>query len=265
MLKPKILQLEVTNDCNLNCTICMRLKSKRAVGYLTLESFRRIPITEFKEIAFHGWGEPLLHPELFKFIEIASTEGVKTSLITNGVLLDKKLDEIAKSGLDSIAFGIFTTKNKEVVFRNVKKFSRVRNEINVESYIDITILPWNLSEISKIVKFAGECELDGVVLHKLFHLHDSSLRPLSDDEIKLACKIAKDIGKEVGVKVYCPPKKSRPCAVALSCIFLGWDLTASPCCFLHEMGYHYNSLNFNEHRKFLAEMRENDICKRCPW
>ena len=263
MLKLKTLQLEVTNDCNLNCSICMRVNSKRKVGYLNFKEFTNLPVLEFKEVAFHGWGEPLLHPDLFKFIKFTSSEGIETSLITNGTILDKNIDEILKSDLSSIAFGIFTTKGKELVFENIKKFSRKNNQI--PAYIDITILPWNLSEIEKIVKFAAECNLNGVVLHKLFHLHNPNLKPLSEDYIKNVCRTAKKIGKEYGIKVYCPPKKSRPCAVARSCIFAGWDLIISPCCFLHEMGYHYTSLNFEEHKNFLKRMKENDVCKRCPW
>ena len=259
MLKPKILQLEVTNDCNLNCTICMRTKSSRKVGYLSIEDFSKIPVEDFKEISFHGWGEPLLHPNLFEFVNIASKTS-KTSLITNATLLDRRMDEILNSDLDSIAYGIFTTKGKEKIFQNIREFCK-RND-GIETYIDITILPWNLKEIEEIVRFAGELGID-VVLHRLFHLHLNV--ELSKKDVKSACKVAKEIGKEFGIKVYCPPKRVRPCVVALSCIFVGWDLTVSPCCFLHELGYHYKSLSFEEHRKFLKEMKKHEVCKRCPW
>ena len=261
-LKPKTLQLEVTNDCNSNCLICMRVTSKRKVGYISLDDFLKIPFENFKEVAFHGWGEPLLHPKLFEMVKIASDKGVTTSLITNGLILDKKLDDILNSNLDSIAFGIFTTKGKEKVFKNISEFVKRNNSI--KNFIDITILPENLEDIKRIVTFAGENGLD-VVLHKLFYAHNPSLSPLPREKIKLACKIAKEIGKDYGIKIYTPPKQTRPCAVALSCIFLSWDFVASPCCFLHEMGFHYPDLSFDKHRKFLLEMKKNEICKKCPW
>ncbi|WP_457549350.1 radical SAM protein [Archaeoglobus sp.] len=260
MLKPKILQLEVTNDCNLNCSICMRTKSNRKVGYLSLEDFSKIPIEEFKEISFHGWGEPLLHPNLFEFVKMAHERGAETSLITNATLLDLRLNDVLKSDLNSIAFGIFTTKGKEKVFQNIREFC-MRND-GIKAFIDITILPWNLEDIEKIVRFAGELGID-VVLHRLFYIHLDI--KLSKKDVKTACKVAKEVGKEFGIKVYCPPRSSRPCVVAISCIFLGWDLTASPCCFLHELGYNYRSLSFEEHKRFLKEMRKNEVCKRCPW
>ncbi len=259
MIKPKILQLEVTNDCNRNCSICMRRTSKREVGYLSKEDFEKIPFEKFKEVAFHGWGEPFLHPDLFSFIRRAKEFGVETSLITNGTLLLERMEELIKSELDSIAFGIFKT--DEGVFSNVREFCK-RNE-GIKTFVDITILPWNLDDIRRIVEFAGECGID-VVLHRLFHVH-LNVEPLSKETVKRACEIAKEVGKNHGIKVYCPPKSRRPCIVALSCIFLGYDLTASPCCFLHEMGYHYNSLSFEEHLRFIKGMKKNEICKRCPW
>lgn len=261
--RPKTLQLEVTNDCNLSCSICMRVASKRKIGYLRMDHFLEIPFESFKEVAFHGWGEPLLHPKLFEMIKIVSDRGVMTSLITNGTLLDKRIDEILNSELDSIAFGIFTAKGKERVFDNIREFVR-RNE-NIKTYIDITILPNNIDDIKKIISFAGDQSLDGVVLHKLFHLHDPSLTPPRKDKIKLACKLAEKIGKDHGIKVYTPPRRTRPCAVATSCMFLSWDLVASPCCFLHEMGIHYPDLSFDAHRNFLLRMKKNEICKKCPW
>ncbi len=262
MIRPKILQLEVTNDCNQSCPICMRATSSREVGYLSPENFSKIPLDKFKEVSFHGWGEPFLHPQLFEMVNVASKEGVKTSLITNGTLLEERMDELLKSDLDSIAFGIYTVKGKEKVFEGIRRFVRL-NE-GIETFIDVTILPWNLNDIREIVRFAGENGID-VVLHKLFYVHNERLKPLSKEDVKRACKVAKEVGKEFGIKVYTPPKQTRPCAVVLSCIFLGYDLRASPCCFQYEMGRFYRSLSFEEHLMFMREMKGNEVCKRCPW
>jgi len=80
-MRPIILQAELTNDCNLNCKICMRRYLDREIGYMSFENFKKLPLNKFKEIAFHGWGEPLLHPQLFDMIRFAKSIGIKTSLI----------------------------------------------------------------------------------------------------------------------------------------------------------------------------------------
>jgi len=252
----------------------MRRTSTRRVGYLDFENFRKLPIKEFKEISFHGWGEPFLHPQLFKMIDYAHSFGVKTSLITNGTLLEKRMNELLESKLDSIAFGIFTLEGKDKILKSIERLVKVKNKrgLNLEVWVDITITGWNLNEIPRIVKFAGEVGIDGVVLHRLFTLHDPSLnKPSLIDEVR-ACMSAKRVGKDHRVKIYCPPIRIRPCRVALMTMFISWDCRVSPCCFLCEMGhYTCNALDesFNKilelHRRFLGEMKRNEICKRCPW
>lgn len=271
---PQILQLEVTNDCNMRCGICMRSTSKRDVGYLKLEDYERLPVEEFKEVAFHGWGEPLLHPDLFRMVDMASRRGVKTSVITNATLLDRRMDELFESKLDSIAFGIYTLRNRNEVVENVRRFAieRERRGRRIEAWVDITILPWNVDEIPRIVSLAGEACLDGVVLHKLFSLHNPSIGVLSSADVKNACEAARDAAEEYGLKVYCPPPRTRPCRVALSTLFVSWDCRAYPCCFLCEMGVgHGNVLNdgyeliVRKHKGFLRGMGKSAVCRECPW
>ncbi len=65
---PKILNIEVTNFCNLNCPICVA-KNTREQGFLDLSLLKKI-IEENKTILkdqfiwLHFNGEPLLHPYL---------------------------------------------------------------------------------------------------------------------------------------------------------------------------------------------------------
>ena len=166
--KPTIMQLEVTNDCNLRCKICMR--TSRDVGYLNFEDFKRLPLKDFKEIAFHGWGEPLLHPQLFEMISYAKSLGLKTSLITNGTLIHKNIDNIFESRLDEIAFGIYTLKGKEKVVKNLENLinEKIERGSKLKVFIDITIFSENISEIPEIVELGSDLGVDGVVLHRIF-------------------------------------------------------------------------------------------------
>jgi len=65
---PKVLNLEVTNFCNLNCPICV-VKNTREQGFLDISLLKKI-IEENKTILkdqfiwLHFNGEPLLHPYL---------------------------------------------------------------------------------------------------------------------------------------------------------------------------------------------------------
>lgn len=80
--------LEITNRCNLACRFCPG--TRRAPGQLDVEQFsllldRLKGKTEF--LYFHLMGEPLCHPELVRFLELAGAAGFRVILTTNGVLL----------------------------------------------------------------------------------------------------------------------------------------------------------------------------------
>ena len=88
----KKVYIEITNVCNLNCDFC--IKNKRNERVMNEGSFRMI-LNKLKGytkyLYFHILGEPLLHPHILKFIEIAHEEGFFTNITTNGYLI-KRID-----------------------------------------------------------------------------------------------------------------------------------------------------------------------------
>ena len=89
--------LEITNACNLSCSFCHG--TKRDIKYLTEEEFKTAAEKIRPHCAylyFHLMGEPLLHPSLSRFFEIAGELGFKVIITTNGTLLKKREDILAK-------------------------------------------------------------------------------------------------------------------------------------------------------------------------
>lgn len=84
----KVASIEVTTDCNLACGYCPR---PRSADYMDLSVFRdvlsRCRRDGFDAIALGG-GEPLLHPEIRSFAEMASAERFSVTLTTNATLPD---------------------------------------------------------------------------------------------------------------------------------------------------------------------------------
>ena len=83
--------LEISNVCNLSCAFCPG--TKRAKHIMTEAEFSALmpklrPYADY--LYFHLMGEPLLHPNLEKFLEIAGENGFKVILTTNGTLLAKQ-------------------------------------------------------------------------------------------------------------------------------------------------------------------------------
>ena len=82
--------LEISNICNLRCSFCPG--TKRTPKVMTEEEFSALlpklrPYSDF--LYFHLMGEPLCHPHLERFLQLAADAGFKVILTTNGTLLQK--------------------------------------------------------------------------------------------------------------------------------------------------------------------------------
>lgn len=85
--------VEITNICNLRCDFCPG--TRRPLRAMRVSEFERIarelrPYT--RHIYLHVMGEPLLHPELDKILDICRALDFRVHLTTNGVLLPDRLD-----------------------------------------------------------------------------------------------------------------------------------------------------------------------------
>ncbi len=99
--------LEITNVCNLNCSFCH--KTKRKKKFMTEEEFSLLcekirPFTEY--IYFHLMGEPLLHPEISKFLDKAHSLGFKATVATNGFLIKDRGNELLNSPPYKMTFSL---------------------------------------------------------------------------------------------------------------------------------------------------------------
>ena len=83
--------VEISNLCNLRCAFCPGTgREKRA---MTEEEFASLlpklrPYADF--LYFHLMGEPLCHPKLGRFLELAGDAGFRVILTTNGTLLQER-------------------------------------------------------------------------------------------------------------------------------------------------------------------------------
>ena len=87
--------VEITNICNRNCSFCHG--HSRKPGMMSEEDFARI-LSQLSEktkyIYYHLMGEPLLHPDLPRFITMAKQAGFLSIITTNGTLLSKRQQEL---------------------------------------------------------------------------------------------------------------------------------------------------------------------------
>ena len=91
-----IVILYVTEGCNLRCAMCSYRKP--LPDELTIKEIEmlagELSSLGLKHIVFSG-GEPILRTDLEEICQIFSKHNVKQTILTNGVLLKKKIDKLA--------------------------------------------------------------------------------------------------------------------------------------------------------------------------
>ena len=97
--------VELTNACDLTCSYCSLTTSKRAKGLMSAETFAKVVahmrrLSPLNFLILHHFGEPLLHPELPRFVRMAADAELNPGFSTNGVQLTRaRLDELVEAGL----------------------------------------------------------------------------------------------------------------------------------------------------------------------
>ena len=273
---PKLtLQIEPTRRCNLSCKICMRRNLNETSGLLSLKDFKKVLNSwNFQHVALHGWGEPLLNPELFQMVKYAASQGISTELTTNGTLLKTNMERIFASGLSIIAFGMHNKENLPVVKPQIKELVTQRNRKKLRKprvYIDIVIYRENQNQIADLVEAAGELNIDAIVFHRVFNPTTSFLDFASKCSESIfgetypvdiksnhstsrvnIYKVDTDVGyisiqeetelfvkveklaRKANMKLYLPPEPSIPCRAVKHSIFVTSGGNVTPCPYLPE-------------------------------
>jgi len=150
---------EVTNACNLSCTICpvnngMQRKKAR-MDRATFERFLDAnPGLEF--VLLFQWGEPLLVKDLPAMIAAASKRGIKTMITTNGTLLDERwCHALLDAGLTRLTMSVDGDAETHERIRgialaplraNLARLRRLRDERGSDMGIDVSMVVNRVTE-----------------------------------------------------------------------------------------------------------------------
>ncbi len=124
--------LELTNHCNLRCTICpVNSTMRRPKDFMDPALFRKV-IDENPGLDFaltFQWGEPLLHPEVFELVRYAADRGVRPMLTSNGTRLQPaRRRRLLDCGLERVTFSVDGTKDTHEKIRGYS-YDRLRADI----------------------------------------------------------------------------------------------------------------------------------------
>ncbi len=176
---PRIVQIEITNRCNLTCNMCQRWQWSIQSHTLPLKRLTSL-CSELKEmgtetIIFSG-GEPLLRNDLQDIINKLSKFKIKLCIFTNGTFMPESLIKTLINNEVSVCFSLDgstphtyakirgTRVHFKKVIKNIESYVKVRDsQINgqeIVTGINFTLQKLNAHEILSIAQLADKLGVD---------------------------------------------------------------------------------------------------------
>ena len=187
---------KLTYNCNLRCKMCPFWKRSSTDSSLEKEKaiLKRIYDSGVCGIAFEG-GEPLLRNDLSNILAFSRSLPLHTSLVTNGTLLESRIDEIAPYingviyvSLDGLEKTHDTIRGVGGCFKKAIRGIIASNE-KVSVTINTTIMTDNLHEMEDMVKLAKELDVGISVAVAYEYCNADASAPTADEITKIARKL----------------------------------------------------------------------------
>lgn len=255
--------VEITSKCNLKCKMCPRNAFQSPNQNMSGEVFEKLSkdFTLFGLVDLTGWGEPLLHPDFFKFVRVAKEKRCIVKFVTNGLLLDEtKALKTLESGVEWVVFSIDAATEETYrkirgadlgkVIENVQRLNLLKQKHGAKSpLIDIAIVisKTNITELPAMVKLAKSLNAHRLLVNNMHVVSreedvDELLYKIDPSQVidevqRDACiSEAKKLSAELKVNlqfcfksfnlsrdVQCPMNVDKT-------LFVAYDGRVSPCC-----------------------------------
>src|SRR3990170_3224068 len=157
---------KLTYNCNLRCKMCPFWKRSSKDSDLEREKaiLKQIYDSGVCAVALEG-GEPLLRKDLVKILAFSRSLPLHTSLVTNGTLLESRIDEIASYingvvyvSLDGMEKTHDTIRGVDGCFRKALR-GIIASREKVSVTVNTTIMAENINEIEDLVKLAKALDI----------------------------------------------------------------------------------------------------------
>ena len=164
---PPRFSFTITSKCNLRCPTCQYVLKDPGFfensDFISIEDFKNI-LAQYKKFITNltlTGGEATLHPELERLIDFSNDLGLKVSLISNGILVKKKLAALKKLNdlnitLDATDFESFarnrggTAKQWDQIMDGLKTL----RQNNIKFTISFLVTSRNIDELFQLINFA---------------------------------------------------------------------------------------------------------------
>lgn len=206
--RPRLVQIEVTNRCNLDCHMCPREDLEIELEHMDWEKFAAVvdKLDGNEEVTLTGWGEPFLHPRIFDMIAYCKTRGHRVMITSNGLFTQPTVPEdILRSGLDVLTFSLDSVNGhvteghtSSQVFENIETMARSGKNGGPSIRLQATLHDGCENDLYDVIRYGARIGCDTVNVGRLDRKYAPGLkRPDEKEEMRIfgaADKIARSQG-----------------------------------------------------------------------
>lgn len=267
MKKFKKIYIEITNVCNLACSFCPQ--TNRPSEFMSLETFSAIlvqikPFTDY--IYLHVKGEPLLHPNLDKFLDLSYEKGFKVNITTNGTLARKVSSKIMlKPSLRQINFSLHSfdgnegTSNKNEYINEILSF--IKESIDKTDTL-FSLRLWNLDNDNDTNLKANKNHELLSIIEKAFNLTYKIYEEIVPGKgIKICDKVYLNQDSQFQWPALTEPEDNNPgfCYALRNQVAVLVDGTVVPCCLDGEGIINLGNIHQTDFSQIIESYRSNNI------
>ena len=178
-------RISITSGCNMKCVYCHN-EGNKVCSKLTIEQIEKIIEQSYdlglEEVRLTG-GDPLTHPDIIKICKMINSNGLKISINTNCILIEKLLYLVKKGLINRVVVGLDyydgkVSKNSPIgvpsktILKNILELKKYGCDVSIS-----TVFSNNFDDIDKLV---GWC-INNNVRIKIIEEEKNEISDSSDD------------------------------------------------------------------------------------
>jgi radical SAM protein with 4Fe4S-binding SPASM domain len=279
----KRVYIEITNICNMSCSFCP--KTNRKKEYMKLEDFEKvlIKVKDYTDyIYLHVKGEPLMHPELYKIIDLCKKYNMQVNITTNGTLLNENKKYLSSNSVRQLNISLHSFENidDEIEMNKLYECIESAKYISENSDTIIAFRLWNIEDKYENVSLQNKFIVDKI--EEIFEIFDLYDKLKINNNIKIKDKVFLNIE----CKFIWPDMNEEEKNMAGKCLGLIGQIgilvdgTVVPCCLDNNGDINLGNilsndttfdeiLNSNRAQKIISDFKLNrfseELCRKCGY
>lgn len=167
---PKLIHVELSTACNLRCRFCSitrpgRNRERTFIRFEVLERLR--PMLPFvSDCKLHGGGEPFLHPQIERVLQIFRDEGVRLNTVTNAHFVNDRIGRLIGETFSTLTVSVDGSDQEtyeyirlraswDKLLRGLEMVNKYRNP-NLKLIIGVVMVKNNIHQLPDLVRFTKE-------------------------------------------------------------------------------------------------------------